>query len=117
MTELLLSIVFVGSLHISGYQSLISQTDSSPYYTSTGEHVSERGCAVSQDLLKVNGGPIEYGDLLYIDGIGFRFANDCMNKRIHKGVDIWCKNREQEHRIFLKCNKKELRVWIIRHKE
>lgn len=94
--------VALGQVTLTAYRSIPNQTDSSPWSTSTGERVTIRGCAVSQDLLAGNGGPIHYGDLIYIDQIGFRFVNDCMNKRIKRSIDIWVPTKEAEKKIFKK---------------
>jgi 3D (Asp-Asp-Asp) domain-containing protein len=51
---------------------------------------------VSQDLLKRNGGPLDYGDLLYVEGLGFRFVNDVMNQRHKRRLDIWVLTAKQE---------------------
>lgn len=43
--------LLLGQMTITSYRSIPKQTDSSPHYTSIGEHVHPHGCAVSQDLL------------------------------------------------------------------
>ena len=94
--------VALGQVTLTAYRSVPGQTDSSPWSTSIGERVTIRGCAVSQDLLADNGGPLHYGDLIYIEQVGFRFVNDSMNKKIKRGVDLWVPTIESEKKVFKK---------------
>lgn len=105
--------VFLSTLTVTSYRSIPSQTDSSPWITSIGERVSPRGCAVSPDLLKKNGGPLNYGDLVYVEGIGFKFVNDVMNKRNRNAVDIWVRNYSEEKKIGVQ----KQRVFLIKIQE
>jgi len=109
MLNLTLITLFLGSMQITAYRSVPNQTDSSPYYTSIGERVHPHGVAVSRDLLKRFGGPIDYGDTLYIEGFGFKVVNDCMHERHRQAIDIWVVNKIEESKI--KIQRK--RVWII----
>lgn len=102
--------VLIGNLTLTSYRSVPNQTDSAPYYTSIGERVSVRGCAVSRDLLKRWGGPLNYGDLIYIEGVGFRFINDCMAARHKCAVDIWVETYQAEKAIGVKKGRK---VWLV----
>lgn len=113
MKELIMTTILLGNLTITSYQPKKSQTDSSPWTTSIGERVHPHGVAVSRDLLKRWGGPLNYGDWIYIDGYGFKIVNDCMsdtkwdkvNKKripIVKAVDIWVPNHEAESKIGVK---------------
>jgi 3D (Asp-Asp-Asp) domain-containing protein len=111
--KLLIVGLLLGQMTITSYRSVHKQTDDSPHFTSIGEHVHPHGCAVSQDLLKKNGGPINYGDFIYIEGYGIKVVNDTMHKRIKKSVDIWVATYQQEKRIGVKRKN----VWIIRTKE
>lgn len=117
MIELLLSLIFVTNVQVTGYRSLSSQTDDSPFITSTGERVGPHGVAISQDLLSQNGGPIHYGDYVYIEGVGIKYVNDCLNKRIHNAVDIWCATHMEEHRIWKKFENKKMKLYLIKNKE
>lgn len=108
--NLVCAILLVGNLTLTSYRSVPEQTDDTPFHTSTGERVSVRGCAVSRDLLKRWGGPLDYGDLLYIEGVGFRFVNDCMAARHKQAVDIWVETYQDEKAIGVRKNKK---VWLI----
>lgn len=97
--QLLLIPILLGSMMTTSYRSVPSQTDDSPFVTSIGERVSPRGCAVSQDMLKKNGGTLDYGDLLYIEGIGYRFVNDTMNIRHKRSIDIWVATHAEEKKF------------------
>lgn len=99
---------------MTSYRSVPEQTDSSPYYTSIGERVHPHGVAVSQDLLKRRGGPINYGDILYIEDIGFKVVNDCMNARHKNHIDVWVSTLKKEQDFHKKFKNKKLKVWIVR---
>ncbi len=111
--NLLVATTLIGALTCTAYRPIVTQTDTSPYYTATGEHVTTHGIAVSQDLLVANGGPLNYGDLLYIEGIGFKFVNDCMNKRHKNSIDIFVYTKEEEAKVFKKFYKHPPKVWVI----
>jgi len=110
MKTLILIITLLGNLRVTSYRSIPSQTDSSPYYTSIGERVHPHGVAVSRDLLKRWGGPLEYGDTIYIEGYGFKVVNDCMAAKNKKAIDIWVQTWEQERTIGIKYR----HVWIVK---
>jgi hypothetical protein len=103
----------IGLMNITAYQPKKKQTDSSPWSTSIGERVTIRGCAVSQDMLADNGGPLHYGDLLFIEHVGFRFVNDCMNKRISHGLDLWVPTQEAERKVFSKFHNGLRNVYLV----
>jgi 3D (Asp-Asp-Asp) domain-containing protein len=100
----------VGVLQVTSYRSVTEQTDSSPFYTSTGEKVHPFGVALSRDLLKRWGGPFDYGDLVYIDGYGFKIVNDCMAQRHKKAIDIWVETLAQEKKIGVR----RANVWLVK---
>lgn len=114
--KLALFAVFLGNLTPTAYRSVPAQTDDTPFITATGERVHNKGVAVSQDLLKKNGGPLEYGDLLYIHGVGYKFVNDCMNKRHKNRLDVWVRNYADEKEFDRKFRGKKLKVWVIKKK-
>lgn len=111
--NLVLASILIGNLTITAYRSVPHQTDDSPLYTSTGEHVNVHGIAVSQDLLRKSGGPLNYGDLVYVEGLGFKTVNDCMNKRHHNAIDVWVERKEDEQEFFKKFRNGKRRVWLI----
>lgn len=108
--NLVLIAVLIGNMTLTSYRSVPEQTDDTPYHTSIGERVSPRGCAVSRDLLKRWGGPLNYGDLIYIEGVGYRFVNDTMNQRHKQHVDIWVETYQEEKTFGVKKDKK---IWLI----
>ena len=55
---------------VTVYHAVSAETDGSPLVTADGTRiggVAQRICAVSQDLLGMNGGPVAYGDWLWVD--------------------------------------------------
>ncbi len=75
--------------------------------TANNENVSQLGVAVSQDFL--DSGKIKYGDCLYIDGVGFRIVNDCLNRRFVRSIDIFFYTFAQEKAFGVN----HLRVWLV----
>lgn len=100
--------VLLSTCTVTSYRSVPSQTDDSPYYTSIGEHVNPNGVAVSQDLLKSK--KVHYGDVLYIEGVGFKHVNDCMAARHRNAVDVWVETYDQEKKFGVKRKQ----IWIIK---
>jgi 3D (Asp-Asp-Asp) domain-containing protein len=107
MVDLVMAAVLVGNLQITSYRSLENQTDQSPWITSIGERVNNHGVAVSQDLLR--DGRLKYGDIIFIEGFGFKVVNDCMNPRLKNAVDIWVATKQEEHRVGVR----NLKVWKV----
>lgn len=84
------------------YRPEVSQCDGNPLITADGSIIdmdklnadSLKWIAVSQDMLKRNGGIFKYGDTIYLDipgnpaFTGTYIVHDCMNKRYKKSVDI-----------------------------
>lgn len=117
MSELVLFIgLFINSCTITGYRSIPSQTDDSPNYTSIGERTHSGGAAVSRNLLRRWGGPIEYGDYIFVESMGIYKVNDVMgatkyDKVHHKripivnAIDIWCASYEEEKKIGVQTHK------------
>lgn len=99
--------VFLGLMPVTSYQPVASQTDSSPTWTSIGDRTTKFGVAVSQDLLK--SGRVRYGDVLYIEGVGMRVVNDCMNARHKNRIDILVFTYAEEKRMGTRT----LRVWRL----
>ncbi len=84
----------LGQLMVTAYRSVREQTDSTPFITSIGEHVSKFGCAASQDLLA--SGKVKYGDFLVIEGVGSCLVNDTTNSRHTRLIDKWVSTYEEE---------------------
>ena len=79
------------------YHPVEEQCDDSPLITADGSRICPinvsdwNWIAVSQDLLKKNGGIFEYGDQVYVKGThkdGVYTIHDCMNKRKTNQIDI-----------------------------
>lgn len=112
--NLILTALLIGNLSITAYRSVPSQTDDSPYVTSIGERVHPHGVAVSRDLLKRWGGPLNYGDVLYIEDIGFKVVNDCMAERHKQHIDIWVSTLEKEKAFHKKFKARKVKVWLVK---
>lgn len=112
--KLVLTLIFIGNLTPTAYRSVPEQTDSTPFHTATGERVHNRGVAVSRDLLKRWGGPLDYGDLLYIEGVGYKFVFDTMNERHKNRIDIWKATHKEEQEFDRKFRGKKLKVYLVR---
>lgn len=97
----------LGPLRVTSYRPIPSQTDSSPTWTSIGDRTSKAGVAVSQDLLR--SGTLKYGDVLYVEGEGFRVVNDCMNERLKQAVDLLVFTHAEEKAV----GTRRLHVWRI----
>ena len=79
------------------YHPVEEQCDDSPLITADGSRICPinvsdwNWIAVSQDLLKKNGGIFEYGDQVYVKGThkdGVYTIHECMNKRKTNQIDI-----------------------------
>lgn len=110
MNELVLIAILLGNMAVTSYRSIPSQTDNTPFITATGEHVHSNGVALSRDLLERWGGPVKYGDTVFIEGFGMKVVNDCMNRKHKQHVDIWVKTYREEKAIGWQKRK----VWMIK---
>ena len=106
---MLIEALLLGTLTVTSYQAIPSQTDSSPGWTAIGDKTTKFGVAVSQDMLK--DGRIKYGDVLLIDGYGLRVVNDCMNARHKNRIDLLVFSHAEEKRV----GTRHLRVWRIKN--
>lgn len=113
--KLVLLAIILGNFNVTAYRSVPEQTDDSPNYTSTGEHVCGHGVAVSPDMFRKHGGVLDYGDTIYIEGIGFKVVNDTTNSRLKKHFDIWVPLYKDEKEHDKKYRGKKLKIWVIRH--
>lgn len=94
---MLIKLILLGTLTLTSYRPIKEQTDDSPTYTSIGDRTTRFGCAVSQDLLA--NGLVNYGDVLYIPGYGFRIVNDTMNKRHTNHIDLLVNTHQEEKAV------------------
>lgn len=89
---------YVVPVTVTIYHPVPEQTDSTPDITASGKKInirkagSYRIVAVSRDLLSRWGGPLSYGDVVYIDNAGslsgWYVVEDTMHPRWKKRVDI-----------------------------
>lgn len=104
------AILLISVMTVTSYRSVPSQTKGrgaslhSCQFTSIGQRVHPHGIAVSQEQLWENGGNLNYGDILFVEGYGYKVVNDCMNPRYGKTVpgnriDIWVATFEEEKAI------------------
>ena len=109
-------LVLLGLLQATSYRPVPVQTkpectSRNHCRTAIDENVSELGVAVSQDLLA--SGQVHYRDVLFIDGVGYRIVNDCLNARVHNAVDIFVYTRAEEKAFGVR----HLKVWLIQQPE
>lgn len=147
MITKILVLVFVGHMTTTAYRSVPVQTDDSPYFTSTNEHVRPGGVAISRDLLcgacrKLHRrcqhpeypSKIHYGDWVFVKDIGFLRANDAMGKREHykirtsrgrkvlfktirNHIDVWVASKAEEHTFYKKWDGKTVELYKVEVKE
>lgn len=112
--KIILVTVLLGVFTPTAYRSVPNQTDSSPNFTATGEKTCGHGIAISGDLLRRNGGPLDYGDLVYIEDVGFKVVNDTMNARHKQRFDVWVATYKEEKDFDQKYGRRKLRMWIVK---
>lgn len=112
--NLILIPVLLGQLVVTSYRSVPEQTDSTPFHTSIGEHVHPHGVAVSRDLLKRWGGPLDYGDTIYIEGVGLKVVNDVMNERHKQRIDVWVSTLDDEKQFHKEHKSRKYQAWLIK---
>lgn len=125
MNALILVATLVGNLTITSYRPVKNQTDSSPFFTSTGEKVRAGGCAVSRDQLcracrrlhhrcrhPENSTKLHYGDWLYITKYGFRQINDVMGDRQHYAI-----HTKNGRKVMFKTIRKALDIFVEKWSE
>lgn len=106
--------LFAGEMRVTSYRSVPWQTKPKGYqWTASGERCNVHGCAVSQDLLQKNGGFLKFGDVLYVQDIGYLHINDTMNKRHKKRLDVWVETYNDEKKFDQKFARRLLKVWLM----
>ena len=111
---ILLAGLFIGTMTVTSYQSVPEQTDSTPFIAADGHRVHPYGVAVSRDLHERWGGSLKFGDVLYIEDIGFKVVNDTMNARHRNHLDVWVSNLQNEKKFHAKYKGKKLKVWRVK---
>lgn len=114
--NLALVTILVGNLIVTSYRSVPECTDDSPFITSNGERVSPHGIAISRDLHKRWGGPLDYGDVVFVEGVGFKTVNDVMHQRHKRRADVWVATLKDEQVFHKKFGHRKLRVYKIKEK-
>ncbi len=114
--ELSIPIDLLGAFVVTSYRSEKNQTDETPFITANGERVCSDGVAVSQDWLKKNGGPLQFGDWVYIENVGLKRVNDTMNIRHKKRFDVWVKEYKDEQQFHAKYKNRKLAVYLVNRK-
>ncbi len=104
---MILKLILIGTMTVTSYRPIASQTDNSPTWTSIGDRTTRYGAAISQDLLK--SGIVHYGDHIYIEGYGIRVINDCMHPRFTNRVDMLVFTHNEEKQV----GTRHLRVYLI----
>jgi 3D (Asp-Asp-Asp) domain-containing protein len=76
---------------ITAYTSEVRWTDEEPFVTATGRWVGPGIVALSRDLIRTYtpGAPFDYGDRVWIPGLGEFQVEDTLNRRYTQRVDIW----------------------------
>ncbi len=137
---LLIATLISSNTTITAYQSLKAQTDSSPFFTSTGERVRSGGVAVSRDLLcgacKKLHRPckhpeydkkLHYAQWLYIREVGYLKINDVMgdyttqrvNGRkvripIRNHIDVWVGGLAEEKAFHKKWKGQTVELYKVK---
>lgn len=101
-------VVLLGVLTVTSYRPTPEQTKpecTSRFHctTSIDDGVTKFGVAVSQDLLK--SGAVHYGDVLYVEGYGYRIVNDCMGDRHRNAIDLMVLTRTEEKAVGVRYKK------------
>jgi len=117
MIKLLLASVFIGNMSLTAYQPLTVQTDSTPCTPADGRFVHMDGVAISRDLHKKWGGPLKFGDVLYIEGVGIKIVNDVMHAKHMNHLDVFVWTQEEEAYYWKKFGKRTVKVWKVKFAE
>lgn len=104
---LLLGILTVTSYRPTPAQTKPECTSRDHCRTAIDDGVTKYGLAVSQDMLK--DGRVHYGDILYIEGYGWRIVNDCMNVRHKNSVDLMVLTKADERAVGVR----KIKVWLM----
>ncbi len=110
--SMLIKLIALGTLVCTSYRAVPEQTkpectSRNHCRTANNENVSKLGVAVSQDYL--DSGLIHYGDCLWIDGVGWRLVNDCLNRRYTHRIDVFVYTYAEEK----KFGTRHLKVWLV----
>ena len=107
------ALILLGVMTLTSYQPIKEQTDDTPCIPANGKSVHTDGVAVSRDLHVRWGGVLDFGDLIYIEDIGWKIVIDVMNKRHKKSIDILVKDLENEKLFYQKCRHCKKKVYKL----
>ena len=105
--------VYISTVQVTAYQPIPEQTDNDPHIMANGHLVSDGCLAVSRDLHTRWNGPLSFGDIVEVEGIGFYQVCDTMNKRHRKRVDILVFDIESEAQIWADFKYKKLKLYKL----
>jgi len=103
----------LGVLTVTSYRPIPAQTkpDCKGRFqctTSIDDGITRFGVAVSQDLLK--SGEAHYGDIVWVDGYGYRVINDCMGPKARRAIDLMVFTHREEKQVGVR----KLKVYLIK---
>lgn len=107
-----MKLVLLGLLTVTSYRPTSAQTkpectSRDHCRTSIDDGITKYGAAISQDMLE--DGRVHYGDVLYIDGYGWKIVNDCTNARLKNHVDMMVFTYPEEKAVGVR----HLKVWLV----
>jgi len=94
------------TVRVSAYTPSSDETDSTPTITAVNTEVEEGTVAVSRDLL----GFLNFGDSVYLEGIGVFKVTDVMNRRYKRAVDVLMLTKKQALKFGVKENVRMVKV-------
>lgn len=105
--------ILLGILTVTSYRPIPGQTKPEcrgrfNCTTSIDDGITKFGVAVSQDLLR--SGEVHYGDVLWVDGYGYRVVNDCMGDKARRAIDLMVFTRGEEKAIGVRYKKVSVMV-------
>lgn len=107
------SLLLLGLYTLTAYRPVVEQTDSSPCIPANGQYVHTDGVAISRDLHVRYGGSLKFGDLIFIEDVGWKIVIDLMNKRHKRSVDVLVKDLHQEKLFYKRCKFCQKRVYKL----
>ena len=89
--------IYETTCKITGYNATVNQCDDTPNITASNKAVRLGMVAVSRDLEKRYN--LNFGDYVFIKGLGLFEFQDRLNKRITNTIDILCWNRKTAYKL------------------
>lgn len=115
--KLLIAAIFLSNMQVTAYQPKAEYTDSSPCITANGKPVHMDGVAISRDLHVRYGGALDFGDAVFIEGIGIKIVNDVMHSRFRNSIDVFVWTEKEETKIWKMFGLRKQKVWKIKTQE